>query len=467
MKKLLGIVVLGFLISISAFAESALPKCKGEDHTKWTNCYGKYEVPFISDHIQGAIQTFKGEFGSVPGKLDGAGTYYFSKDGIILAQYEGELADGRHTGFGIFTHKNALKPELPPLIIIEQLDKLDEGISSEGFAKIIYPEGDTYIGRTKKGDRHGKGLQTTKKSNLEVYAIFKNGKLIDNIPIEEIVKFEEDVLIYEANLEARKECKEIGINLASIEFKKCHEKFIKFYIKDLNEKRITKISNFENIKKKRQLYQYEDGELTECISYTSSGACAYRIPYEIKSKKYTNNKYDANELIKLGLILTGDNNNYLNSDPRLFYDSSSGKMLECAGKVTLGRCYSFKGYNINSYNFNTLFYNASNGTMQRCLNHVMGKCLKFRPQPIIPNRDQLFYDPKTNSMKTCLNSNMKGKCLAFGMSPSHRTQTQNTGSYIVDNPINPYMKRVPQSSSELITLGLNLVSGRCTLGLNC
>ena len=37
MKKLLGIIVLGLLWSSNA---NALPKCKGDDEKKWTNCFG-------------------------------------------------------------------------------------------------------------------------------------------------------------------------------------------------------------------------------------------------------------------------------------------------------------------------------------------------------------------------------------------------------------------------------------------
>ena len=384
MKKLLGIVVLGLLWCTSALAESRLPKCQGNDHTKWINCFGKYDDP---KKIKGATKTYEGEFGNTPGVLHGAGSYYFTKNGIVVAKYEGELNNGKDARFSIQTHKN-IKKLNEELIIITLFDhNQNEG---NGFRKILFPEGDMIIGRIKNNKHNGYALQTTKikgferKKQSEVYGIFKNGVWVDNIPIEDINKFEEQVLVFETQLLARKDCQEINIKPTSKHFDKCYEKFLKFHIKKLNDDRLVKISNFDKIShNNKKIYRNEDGEITECTSFTASGACAYRIPYEIKSKKYSNNKYDPSELIELGLILTGNNNNYSNSQPRLFYDNLSGRMLECAGKVTIGRCNNFKPYNTKSYDYNTLFFNAAYGTMQRCLNPVMGKCNKFRPQPII------------------------------------------------------------------------------------
>ena len=42
----------------------------------------------------------------------------------------------------------------------------------------------------------------------------------------------------------------------------------------------------------------------------------------------------------------------------------------------------------------------------------------------------------------------------------------NGGSYIVDDPSNPYKKKVPDGD-DLIKLGEKMLSGSCTLGLNC
>ena len=457
MKKLLGIIVLGLFYFSSSFAESRLPDCEGEDYTKWKNCFGEYTKPYDSVFDI----TYKGEFGDKSGKWNGLGLYFITKKGKEIVRYEGQviasdIIDGREFGFGIRTEVDGPK----------QISQKDiEGI---GFSKTIYPEGDIYIGQTKRGQRHGKGFQTTMGSKkIGIYATFKDDSMIGNIPINEIDKFEETLLVFEAKLKASEECQSYGISIASFEFKKCSIKLLDSFILELNNKRLTEISNLKNNKRtKKQLFKDEDGKLTECISFTANGSCAYKIPYEIKPKKYSNNKFNAQKLIEQGIILLGNSNTtYSNSEPRLFYDSLSGKMRECEGKITMGNCYKYK-FDTN-YNYNSLFYNKENGQMQKCLNNVNGRCLKFRPQPSSPSHDQLFYDPRTKSMRTCLNSTNSGKCLAFGMAPSHRNLSKDTGAYLIDSPINPYYKKVPQSYNDLLKLGNRLMNSGCTLGINC
>lgn len=456
MKIVAAIVLVSLFLFSNSFSNSSLPNCKGKDYSNWTNCYGE----FTDQYDEKFKYTYKGEFGKVPGKWEGLGIYFLiDKNGKEVVRYEGQVSNGREFGFGVYTESDGLKQ-------ITQKDK--NGI---GFSKTYYPEGDIYIGQTKRGTRHGKGVQTTKgKKKIEIYAMFENDQLTTNIPIEQVADFEEEVLVFEARLKALEECKSYGIKITSNEFNKCSEKQLKFYTKELNDERLAKISKFnaKSMKGKTQLFKDEDGDLSECISYTSTGACAHKIPYVIKTKKYANNKFDANKLIELGIILLGGTNDtYNNSEARLFYDSMSGKMLECAGQVTNGKCFNFKPYNMNSYTYDTLFFNPQTGSMQKCAQQVLGKCNSFRPQPSLVNKDQLFYDSRTRSMRTCLNSTMQGKCLAFGMSPSHRNLNQNTGTYIVDSPINPYFKKVPRTNTQLMTLGLNMLSGGCTLGLNC
>ena len=467
MKKLLSTVILTLLCCSFGFAESTLPKCKdyskswnnkidlNNARSKWTDCYGKY----IKNWDKKFNFEFEGEYFN--GKANGIGEFtYKTKDGKSVASYEGQFLDGRVFGFGIYKESNNFKE-------IQYLDK--NGI---GFVKRFYPEGDIYIGQIKrvKGQnlRHGKGLQTLERSmNEGTYSVFNDGYLGDNIPLDEIPKFEEEILVYEAKLKSMEECNSYGIKINSSEFEKCSKKYLEFYINELNQKRTDKIAKFKlrdmsNV----QLFKFENGSLIECVSYTIDGYCAHTIPYEIKSKKYTNNKYDAQELIKLGLILTSNNQNYSNSQPRLFYDKMTGRMLECNGRVTIGKCSSFN-YNTNSYSSNSLFYNPKTGAMQECAMQSRGKCNSFRSSIKIPGRDQLFYDKRSNSMRTCMSNTINGKCVSFGMAPSHRTKNKNTGSYIVDSPVNPYYKKVPRTNTQLINLGLNMLSGGCTLGLNC
>lgn len=205
----------------------------------------------------------------------------------------------------------------------------------------------------------------------------------------------------------------------------------------------------------------------KCRDFASSKGWTQKVTCKLYHVSLNNGTYNA------GYNDTGSrtyNNNkdmaytYSNSKPVMFYDSSTGQMRECAGSILMGTCDRYAAFNASSYDYDTLFYNPSTGAMQRCLNHSFGKCLQFRPQPVIANQDQLFYNPRTRSMSPCLNSNNQGQCLAFGIA---QTKKADTGSYIVDDPSNPYYKKVPDSAESLIRLGQDMMSGRCTLGLNC
>ena len=181
-------------------------------------------------------------------------------------------------------------------------------------------------------------------------------------------------------------------------------------------------------------------------------------------KKYLNpNDLQASSnLINLGIKLSGKKYSYSNNKPVLFYDKISNSMKECEGSIVAGTCSKYKPFDMRSYNFDTLYYNASNGRMQKCGNASMGRCLSFRPQPSIISNNQLFYNPRTKSMSKCLNSTNNGRCLAFGMPPIK----MNSGYSKTSPSYNSYFKRVPQPD-ELLELGLRMMSGACTLGRNC
>lgn len=158
---------------------------------------------------------------------------------------------------------------------------------------------------------------------------------------------------------------------------------------------------------------------------------------------------------------------YNETSPKLFYDSSSGGMKECNTVPMNGVCRSFKTYNSASYNKDTLFYDARTNSMRPCIGTVTfsGKCTAFGLyNRNLGSKNQLFYDSANNKMTTCRSISATGKCLAFDLIP----KTGSTGgTYVVDDASNPYYKKVPKSSSDLIKLGNSMLSGSCTLGVNC
>jgi len=116
MKKILGIIVLGFLWCNTA---AALPKCIGEDISKWTMCEGTFlfesgrkyigEWKDSKPHGQGALtyadgsQTYVGDWRG--GLRHGQGTFTYL-DG---RKYIGEWIKSEHHGQGTSTEINGKK----------------------------------------------------------------------------------------------------------------------------------------------------------------------------------------------------------------------------------------------------------------------------------------------------------------------------------------------------------------------
>jgi hypothetical protein len=92
MKKLLAIIVLGLLLSNTV---SALPKCIGDDISKWKMCEGNKTTSKGSKYI--------GEFKN--GKYHGQGTIINSAGD----KYIGEWKDGKFYGSGTLTYSNGDK----------------------------------------------------------------------------------------------------------------------------------------------------------------------------------------------------------------------------------------------------------------------------------------------------------------------------------------------------------------------
>ena len=92
MKKFLAIIVLGLLLSNTAFA---LPKCQGEDTSKWTMCFGSMTTSKGSK--------YSGEFKN--GKYHGQGT----TTNIAGDKYVGRWKDGKFYGKGTLTYSNGKK----------------------------------------------------------------------------------------------------------------------------------------------------------------------------------------------------------------------------------------------------------------------------------------------------------------------------------------------------------------------
>ena len=180
---------------------------------------------------------------------------------------------------------------------------------------------------------------------------------------------------------------------------------------------------------------------------------------------------------KYKLTQVATNKTYFNSNafqnlkPRLYYDSLTGGMKECAyDQGMTGICSSFKSFNSNSYDKDTLFYNPSTGAMQNCAGvvSVNGKCSAygiFNHSKATADKGQLYYDAKNKKMTTCLFVDLNGFCKHYDLVPN--SWAKNDGGFRMTDPNNPYLKKIPQTSQDFIDLGMRMLSGGCTLGLDC
>ena len=449
MKKFLVTILFVILFSGVALSKSSLPNCKGVDHTRWSNCYGEYFNLKLPNPYSKDIYTrnFKGEFGNIPGKRSGVGYSEVMKNGKLATICEMIFLNDEPIGYVECNSPNGLKT-------IELHTKGKE----KGIAKIIYPEGDQYIGEiNKKGFRHGKGLMTTVKGK-QIIAMFSDGDLKEDLPLDKVMEFEEGILIIEANLNSRSKCKDLGFTLQTSKFENCNKKLFKDYLALANSQRIQRIKDYENsIKPKKQLFKnMSDGnDIVECISFTVTGACAKRIPYIKKKKILSNSTYS-------------DNSYGSNNQVKLYYDPKSGGMRECNHDPGVtGKCLMFKPYSASSYDSNSLFYNPSNGSMQPCIGIItpLGKCTAFGLYKSgSASKGQLFYNSKEDKMTTCNHVTVSGKCAHYDIVAKNYS---NNNSFKMSSSSNPYYKKVPRTNDQLISLGLNMLSGGCTLGLNC
>jgi len=149
-NKNLPFALLFLIISSGALSQTKLPECKGEDDSKWNNCYGA--LVFSSGG------SFSWNFKN--GKADGFGVFK-PGDGDV---YIGQFKNNKRHGQGIYTHANGDKYE-------------GQYIAGEmsGQGTYTFANGDKYVGQWKNDKYDGQGSFTF--ANGEKYVgQYKNDK---------------------------------------------------------------------------------------------------------------------------------------------------------------------------------------------------------------------------------------------------------------------------------------------------
>ena len=498
MKPLLTFLTLFLMLGVNAYAACIQGNCTNGKGTYALNNEEKYVGDFQNNMSHGkGTQTwangdkYVGEYKN--NKMHGQGTYTFGIDG---AKYIGEWKNGVQHGQGTLEWQNGNKhvgnfkngkPSGQIIITTLNGDKYEEmwkdglKVSSKVIVKddvekqkvqkskndttkktidysedenkyltFNFPDGRKYVGQSKNGKAHGQGTFSWANGN-ECSGEWKNDFIHRGTCFIDGDKYTGEFKNNEAIGKGKYVSKNGSIYEGDFEKDKFHGKGVFTYPDG-----------------KKYIGEFKEGVLH------GFGLVIF-LNGEVYNVKHENDKLISHSLVTglvaspNGYLSTENSNLYSNRETILFYDNATKSMRECAGDVIAGTCTNYAPYKTSSYNNDSLFYNPATGAMQKCLSQVFGKCHNFAPQTFTRSIDQLYYNPRTKSMSTCLNANRQGKCLAFGISPSiNRSALKNEyRGFQSQSKTNPYYFQVPETASDLIEQGLNMLGGGCTLGLNC
>jgi hypothetical protein len=162
------ILIISLIFSGSAFAESSLPPCEGEEYKQWVNCYGSYQKKSESNG-KTFVRNYSGEFGNFPGKRAGKGKSQISQNGKLAYEYNGFFENDMSHGQGTITYADGSK------YVGEWKDSYEHGLGTYTFSPRSKWAGHKYVGEFKDGKYHGQGTYTNADGSKYV-GEYKNGK---------------------------------------------------------------------------------------------------------------------------------------------------------------------------------------------------------------------------------------------------------------------------------------------------
>ena len=162
------ILIISLIFSGSAFAESSLPPCEGEEYKQWVNCYGSYQKKSESNG-KTFVRNYSGEFGNFPGKRAGKGKSQVSQNGKLAFEYNGFFENDMSHGQGTITYADGSK------YVGEFKDSYEHGQGTYTNA-----DGSKYVGEYKNGNGNGQGTWAggprSKWAGDKYVGEFKDGK---------------------------------------------------------------------------------------------------------------------------------------------------------------------------------------------------------------------------------------------------------------------------------------------------
>ena len=101
------ILTLSFFLTLIFYNTAhALPKCEGDDDSKWTNCKGTY---LKKETVNGQTRDYTGEFGNISGERHGKGSSIVYKNEKIILSFVGEFKNNKPNGQGSQTYEDGTK----------------------------------------------------------------------------------------------------------------------------------------------------------------------------------------------------------------------------------------------------------------------------------------------------------------------------------------------------------------------
>ena len=180
------ILTLSFFLTLIFYNTThALPKCEGDDDSKWTNCKGTYlQKDILKPGDENKFtRDFIGEFGNTPGIRQGKGVSKNYKDGKLRYIFTGNFKDDKAYGQGSHISadgKFSIVGEFKEGLIVQGTMKFpsgsiyigsfkdtDKGNGRGGIGTMTYASGAKYFGEWKDDKRNGVGTFTS--SNDQKY----------------------------------------------------------------------------------------------------------------------------------------------------------------------------------------------------------------------------------------------------------------------------------------------------------
>jgi len=375
------------------FAKSSLPKCIGSDDSKYTNCYGIYSNKIVAP---GYTRNFEGEYGKIPGKREGRGSGTVYKEGKFFFSFIREYKNGK-SYFGKEEWSTGFKYK----------GEYKNGIAS--FGELTYPAAEKccaiYRGEF---NVEGKPIGFARLTDTKDYTVFV-GDVIDGLKSHGLGFGYRDnkkqfAAIFENDIPRK------GISWQQLEILQDKEKaFLKRELNLLVKGKV--LSECNDLGFITRTQEYADCDLKLTVLYKEEA---------IEEQK----TIIVEEQTRFARRQARDSNFNSNAKPKLYYDSFSGGMRECAYDASAtGKCLSFKAYNASLFDKDTLFYDPSSGKMKTCLGivTVAGKCTSFgmfNHSKATADKGQLYYDPKNKKMTTCSFVTLSGECTMYDLVPN-------------------------------------------------